>query len=64
MDNITSEIIKASYDMICPFWLNLYNHMYETGDYPLSWGDTCSIISPIFKKGDVMFTVALHSSIY
>ena len=46
MDNITSEIIKTSYDLIC-----LYNHMYETGDYPRSWGD--SIISPIFKKGDV-----------
>ena len=25
--------------------------MYETGDYPRSWDD--SIISPIFKKGDV-----------
>ena len=51
VDNITSEIIKASYDLICPFLLNLYNHMYKTGDYPRSWGD--SIISSIFKKGDV-----------
>ena len=51
VDNITSEIIKASYDLICPFLLKLYNHIYETGDYPRSWGD--SIISPIFKKGDV-----------
>ena len=48
MDNITSEIIKASYDLICPYLLNLYNHMYETGDYPRSWDD-----SPIFKKEDV-----------
>ena len=45
MDNIIGEIIKASYDLICPFLLNRYNH------YPRSWGD--SIISPIFKKGDV-----------
>ena len=51
VDNITSEIIKASYDLVCPFLLKLYNHIYETGDYPRSWGD--SIISPIFKKGDV-----------
>ena len=51
VDNITSEIIKASYDLICPFLLKLYNHMFETGDYPRSWGD--SIISPIFKKGDI-----------
>ena len=51
VDNITSEIIKASYDLICPFLHKLYNHIYETGDYPRSWGD--SIISPIFKKGDV-----------
>ena len=51
VDNITSEIIKAAYDLICPFLLKLYNHIYETGDYPRSWGD--SIISPIFKKRDV-----------
>ena len=51
VDNITSEIIKASYDLICPFLLKLYSHMFETGDYPRSWGD--SIISPIFKKGGI-----------
>ena len=50
IDSITSEIIKASYDITCPFLLKLYNYMYETGQYPRSWGE--SIISPIFKKGD------------
>ena len=38
MDTITSEIIKASYDLICPFLLNLYNHMYETGRLPALLG--------------------------
>lgn len=51
IDNISSEILKASYDFISPFLLNLYNRIYSTGDYPRSWGE--GIISPIFKKGDV-----------
>ena len=50
MDSIPSEIIKASFDLISPFLLNLYNKMYSTGEYPRSWGE--SIIQPIFKKGD------------
>ena len=50
MDSIPSEIIKASYDNISPFLLNLYNKMYNTGEYPRTWGE--SIIHPIFKKGD------------
>ena len=51
MDNIPSEIIKASFSHISPFLLNLYNKMYSSGEYPRSWGE--SIIYPIFKKGDV-----------
>ena len=50
MDSIPSEIIKASFDFISPFLLNLYNKMYSTGEYPRSWGE--NIIQPIFKKGD------------
>ena len=50
MDSIPSEIIKASFDLISPFLLNLYNKMYSTGEYPRSCGE--SIIQPIFKKGD------------
>jgi hypothetical protein len=50
-DEITGEIIKAAYEIISPFLLNLYNRMFHTGEYPVSWGE--GIISPIFKKGDI-----------
>lgn len=51
IDNISSEIIKASYDVIAPSLLYLYNRMFRNGEYPRAWGD--GIIAPIFKKGDV-----------
>ena len=50
-DNLSSEILKASFDHISPFLLNLYNKMFNTGEYPVSWGD--GIITPIFKKGNI-----------
>ena len=51
IDSISSEIIKTSYDFISPFLIQLYNRMFNTGEYPRSWGE--GIITPIFKKGDV-----------
>lgn len=36
IDNIPTEIFKASYEFISPFLLNLYNRMYNTGEYPRS----------------------------
>lgn len=51
VDNITSEMIKSSYEIISPFLLKLYKHLYSKGEYPRSWGE--GIISPIFKKGDL-----------
>ena len=51
IDSISSEILKASYDVISPSLLYLYNRMFRHGEYPRSWGD--GIIAPIFKKGDV-----------
>ena len=51
IDCITSEIVKSAYDLISPFRLTLYNRMFNSGEYPRTWGE--GIISPIFKKGDV-----------
>ena len=51
MDNIPCETIKASFTFISLILLKLYNYMYNTGEYPRSWGE--SIIYPIFKKGNV-----------
>ena len=51
LDSISSEIIKTSSDFISSFLLRLYNRMFNTGEYPSSWGE--GIITPIFKKGDV-----------
>ena len=51
IDNLTSEILKASYDYIAPFLLTLYNRLLNNGEYPRAWGE--GIITPIFKKGDV-----------
>ena len=50
-DNLPSEILKASFDHISNFLLSLYNKMFSTGEYPVSWGE--GIITPIFKKGNI-----------
>ena len=50
-DNVCSEAIKASFDIISPFFLlKLVNQIINSGDYPDSWGR--GIIAPIFKSGD------------
>lgn len=51
IDNITAEILKTSYEFISPFLLPLYNRIFNSSEYPRSWGE--GIIAPIFKKGDV-----------
>ena len=50
IDSITGEILKASFEFISPFLLLLYNRMFSSSEYPLTWGE--DIIAPIFKKGD------------
>ena len=50
LDNVCSEAIKASFDIISPFLLKLVNQIFNSGDYPDSWGR--GIIAPIFKSGD------------
>ena len=50
LDNVCSEAIKSSFDLIPDYLLNIVNHIFNTGEYPESWGH--GIIAPIFKSGD------------
>ena len=38
LDNVYSEAIKASFDIISPFLLRLVNQIFNSGIYPDSWG--------------------------
>ena len=48
IDSISSEILKASYDVISPSLFYLYNRMFRNGEYPRAWGD--GIIAQFFLK--------------
>ena len=50
LDNACSESIKTSFDLIADYLLNIVNHIFNSGEYPKSWGQ--GIICPIFKGGD------------
>ena len=49
-DLILNEFIKMSANMLLPFYTNLFNTVFETGEIPESW--TTGVIIPIYKKGD------------
>ena len=49
-DKIPAEIIKASYDHIVPYLIQIYNKLFENAEYPEIWGQ--GYIVPIFKGGD------------
>ena len=49
-DEICAEILKTSFDYICPFLLKLYNRIFNRAEYPRDWGT--SIITPIYKGGN------------
>ena len=42
--------LKMSANMLLPFYTNLFNTVFETGEIPESW--TTGVIIPIYKKGD------------
>ena len=50
LDNICTEVLKSSFVIISPFLLKLINQIFNSGEYPESWGR--GIIVPIFKSGD------------
>ena len=49
-DLILNEFIKKSANTLLPFYTNLFNTVFETGEFPEAW--TTGVIIPIFKKGD------------
>ena len=49
-DDLTTEIVKASYDIISPYIVSLFNNLFDNSKYPENWGLGYTI--PIFKGGD------------
>ena len=49
-DMIVGEMLKYASDDIAPFFVTLFNHMFDHGLYPNNWSE--SIIIPLYKKGD------------
>ena len=49
-DLILNEFIKTSANLLLPFYTNLFNTVFETGEIPEAW--TTGIIIPIYKMGD------------
>ena len=49
-DEISAEIIKASYEYISSFLVSIYNKLFENAQYPDSWA--LGYIIPIFKGGN------------
>ena len=48
--DLNTEIVKASYDIISPYIVSLFNNLFDKSEYPESWG--LGYIVPIFKGGD------------
>ena len=49
-DEISAEILKASYNVISPYLVKLFNMLFNDADYPESW--SLGYIVPIFKGGE------------
>lgn len=49
-DEISTEILKASFEIIAPHITTLFNRIFNTAVYPENWG--LGYIAPIFKSGD------------
>ena len=49
-DDLTTEIVKASYDIISSYIVFLFNNLLDKSEYPENWG--LGYIAPIFKGGD------------
>ena len=50
-DGILAGMLKFSVTQMLPFIVELFNHVFDTGNYPAAW--TGAIVVPIHKSGDV-----------
>jgi hypothetical protein len=50
-DGLVGEFYKHGCDMLLPFLVQFFNHIFDRGVYPENW--TESVILPLYKKGDV-----------
>ena len=48
-DKLISEIFKHIYDIISPFLLELFNTIFQKGNFPEKWAE--GILIPLFKGG-------------
>ena len=50
-DGLVGEFYKFSGNIFIPFFVKLFNTLFDRGIYPESWSQ--SLILPLYKKGDV-----------
>jgi len=50
-DNLIGEFYKHSSTVILPYFLKLFNYIFDNGLFPEDW--TVSILHPLHKKGDL-----------
>lgn len=50
-DDISTEILKAAYDIISPQFVKLFNRVFNNVEYPENW--TLGYIISIFEGGDL-----------
>jgi hypothetical protein len=50
IDSLLAEIYKCSFDEISTTLYLLFNKIYVSGEYPISWWGGIKV--PIFKSGD------------
>ena len=61
-DLIIGEILKYATNSIAPFFVKLFNHMFDHGLYPNNW--TEAIILPLYKKVIKMTRETIVASAY
>ena len=61
-DGLIGEVIKHAGGRVTDFFVKFFNALFDKGIFPDSW--TESIVSPLFKKGDVINLVIIEAFHY